>query len=262
MRSGAAIVLALAGTGVLPAAGHRDQVPTPAAPVVVAGVPVTMAQARERAGSQADDDQVIEAIAELTLGRWVAGEAARRGVRADPKQIAAAIRRERSADHGVDAAARAQMAQTVLRRTLVRSITRHALGAPAWGRAFAELNDRWRALTACASGVSAPRDRCANLPLSSERCRWIAFGDLCRLPSEWFTNVDLVGELNPPGGDLNCVPEGDTALRRLRAYLARTAPAVLKRLVFDVDCDPQLIAARRRSDVVVALHAVARLAAR
>jgi hypothetical protein len=74
-------------------------------------------------------------------------------------------------------------------------------------------------------------------------------------------NIDLVGELNPPGGDLNCVPEGDAALHRLRAYLVRTAPVVAKRLVFDVDCDPQLIAARRRADLVVALRAVAHLAA-
>jgi hypothetical protein len=261
MRCGTAIVLALAGVWLLPAAARADPAPTPAAPVVVAGVPVTMAQARERARSQVDDDLVIEAIAELTLARWVAGEAARHGVRADPKQIAAAIRRERVADNRVDAVARAQMAQTILRRTLVRSMTAHTHGAPAWGRAFAQLNDRWRAMTRCASGVTAPRDRCANLPLSSERCRWIAFGDLCRLPTEWFINVDLVGELNPPGGELSCVPEGDAALRRLRAYLARTAPAVLRRLVFDSDCDPQLIAARRRSDVVVALHAIARLLA-
>jgi hypothetical protein len=198
MRSGAAMVLALAGVGLLPAATHRDRPQqTPSAPVIVAGVPVTMAQARERAGTRADDDQVIDALDELTLARWVAGEAAKRGVRADPKRVAAGIRRERAADHRVDAAARAQMAETVLRRALVRSVTAGAHSARSWSTAFDDLNDRWRAVTRCARGTTAPRDRCANLPLSSDRCRWMAFGDVCHLPSEWFTNVDLVGRAQP-----------------------------------------------------------------
>jgi hypothetical protein len=36
---------------------------------------------------------------------------------------------------------------------------------------------------------------------------------------------------------------------------------VRKRVFFDDDCDPQLISARHRADLVVALHAVARLRA-
>jgi hypothetical protein len=81
------------------------------------------------------------------------------------------------------------------------------------------------------------------------------------VPTEWFTNIHLVDGLSPLGKELNCLAEGDDALRRVRRYLARTAPTVLRRVDFDADCDPQLIAARRRSDLVVVLRAVAHLAA-
>jgi hypothetical protein len=261
MRQGIAAAVACAATCLAPAAASAaDQVPTADAPVVVAGVPITMAQARERAGAGADDDQVTGALGELTLARWIAGEAKRRGVRADQRKIAAAIRREIAADHRVDAAERARMAETVLRRALVASITRHAHDQGAWNRAFADLDRRWRAVTQCAPGPTAPSGRCANVPLGSDRCTWIAFGDVCHAGSEWFTNIDLVGELNLPGRELSCVPEGDDAVARVRRYLLRHAPLVRKRVVFDDDCDPQLITAKRRADLAVALRAVARLA--
>jgi hypothetical protein len=48
---------------------------------------------------------------------------------------------------------------------------------------------------------------------------------------------------------------------RLRAYLKRTARAVLRRTSFDVDCRPQTLQTRRRSDLFVVLHAIARIAA-
>jgi hypothetical protein len=250
-----AVCLAPAGV-----AAAADQAPTADAPVVVNGVPITMAQARERAGARADGDQVLDALGELTLARWVTGEAARRGVRADRREIAAGIRRERDAGNRVDAGERARMADTVLRRALVASMTRHAGGQRAWTKAFAHLDRRWRAVTTCLPGKTAPSGRCANIPLGSDRCTWIAFGDVCHAFSEWFTNIDLVGELHSPGADLSCVPDGDDAVARVRAYLLRHAPAVPKRVFFDDDCDPQLITARRRADLEVALRAVARLA--
>jgi hypothetical protein len=86
MRAGLAIAVALATSAAPPPAQ------TPAAPVVVAGVPVTMAQARERAGSHADGDRVIDALGELTPARWVGGEAKRRGVRADARRGAPSCR--------------------------------------------------------------------------------------------------------------------------------------------------------------------------
>ena len=47
---------------------------------------------------------------------------------------------------------------------------------------------------------------------------------------------------------------------RLRAYLKRTAPRVLRRTSFDFDCDPQTFQTRYRSDIVVVFHAIARIA--
>jgi hypothetical protein len=254
MRSGTAIVLALVGLWLAPGAAGAH-------PAVVAGTPVAAAQLRERARGSSEPSLVRDALGELVLARWVAGESPRRGARADPDEVAAAIRRQRASDQHVDKVDRAQMAETVLRRALVDAITAQTRGSRAWGAAFDDLSRRWRAKTTCARGASAPRGRCANLPLGPEHCRWIAFGDLCHVPSEWFIELDLIGELHSPGADLNCVPEGDDAVARVRAYLARTAPAVRKRLFFDSDCDPQLITARHRADLVVALHAVARLRA-
>jgi hypothetical protein len=263
MRQGIAAVGACAALCVAPAgaAAAAGQVPSADAPVVVKGVPITMAQAHERAGSRADADQVDDAIAELVLARWVAGEAARRGVRADPGEIAAGIRRERAAGNRVGAAERARMAETVLRRALVASMTRHAHGQRAWSRAFADLARRWRAVTRCLPGHTAPSGRCANVPVGSDHCAWLAFGDVCHAFSEWFTNIDLVGELNPPGKELDCIPDGDDAVDRVRSYLRRHSPAVAKRVFFDTDCDPQLITAKQRADLEVARCAVARLGA-
>jgi hypothetical protein len=81
--------------------------------------------------------------------RWVAGEAALRAVRAD-------------------------------------AITADAHGlSRAWGAGLDDMNRRWRAVTTCAAGHTAPRDRCANLRTSANECRWFALGDACKYISEW-----------------------------------------------------------------------------
>jgi hypothetical protein len=135
MRSGTAIVLAMASLWLLPSAAGAH-------PAVVAGTPVTAAQVHQRARGDTGVERVKDAVAELVLARWVAGEAARRGVRADPNEVAAGIRRDRAAGHRVDAVARAQMAETVLRRALVDSITHQTRGSRAWGAAFDDLSSR------------------------------------------------------------------------------------------------------------------------
>ena len=80
MRQGlAAMVACLA-----PAGAAGDPVPSPSAPAVVGGVPVTKAQARARAGSRAGTYEVRQTFADLVQARFVAGEAALRGLSTNP----------------------------------------------------------------------------------------------------------------------------------------------------------------------------------
>jgi hypothetical protein len=278
-----AALVVLSAVALAPGRGAAA-VPTAQAPIVVAGVPVTLDQARARAGSKADADVVATALTALAHARWVAGEAARRRVRGNPARVAGVLAREQRAAGGVaqwqrflaergipETEARARIEEQVLREALVDAITASARGhARRWGAAMDAFNERWRAVTACAPDV-AERDVCGNLKRTKERCDWYALGDggffplgqLCRVPSEWFVNLDLIEQFYPRSDptELACVPHGDAAVARLRRYLRRTAPLVAHGVFFDDDCDPQLITAPSRSALVTALHGVAHIAA-
>jgi hypothetical protein len=261
--------------------------PMPEAPVVVAGVPVTLEQARARVGSHRISDlDVQEQLASLVHARWVAGEAALRGVTARPARVAAIVAREQRAvggakqwrrylaDIGVpEVEARAQIQERVTRDALVDAITADAHGDPRrWGRAVDDFNRRWRAVTACAVGLRGPvRISCGNVARSTARCNWyplgegglFGLGDLCHDDHGWSVDVDLVEQFSPHSdpGELACVPHGDAALARLKRYLRSSAPRVLRATFFDDDCDPQFISASHRSAMVTTLHAIARIAA-
>jgi hypothetical protein len=270
-----------------PSRAAADVVPTPDAPVVVAGAPVTLAQAQARAGSSPISGfDVQEQVASLVHARWVAGEAARRGVTARPAGVAAVIAREQRAtggaeqwrrylaDRGVpEVEARAQIEEGGLRDALVDAITAGAHGDPRrWGRVMDDFNRRWRAATVCAAGLGGPvRISCGNVARSTARCEWyplsegglFGLGDLCRDERGWSVDVDLVEQFHPHSdpGELACVTDGDDALARLKRYLRHSAPRVLRATFFDADCDPQLIAASYRSAVVTTLHAIAQIGA-
>jgi hypothetical protein len=276
------IAVALAAVALAPGQAAAAPVPTAQAPVVVAGVPVTLDQARARAGS--NDDALDRTLTEVVHARWVAREAARRGVHGNPARAAGVLARAQRAAGGAaqwrrfladrriaESEARAQIAEQVLREALVDAITGRAHGdARRWGAAMDAFNRRSRAVTVCASTV-VEREVCGNLEPPKERCTWFALGDsgffplgrLCHVTSEWFVNLDLIEQLYPRRDptELACVPHGDAAVARVRRYLRRTAPAVAHQVSFDSDCDPQLITARRRSALVTALRAVAHLAA-
>jgi hypothetical protein len=276
------IAVALAAVALAPGQAAAGPVPTALAPVVVAGVPVTLDQARARAGTSADE--LDTTVTELVHARWVAREAARRGVHGNPPRVAGVLARVQRAsggaaqwrrflaDRGIaENEARAQIEEQVLREALVDAITARAHGdARRWGAAMDAFNKRWRALTVCAATV-VERDICANLEPPEQRCTWFALGDdaffplgrLCHIPGEWFVNLDLIEQLHPRRDptELACVPDGEAAVTRVRRYLRRTAPAVARQVSFDSDCDPQLITARSRGALVTALHGVAHLAA-
>jgi hypothetical protein len=267
------IWLALAGTWLLPCAARADPVPTPQAPVVVAGAPVTLAEAQARAGAETDPDLVETQVDALVRARWVAGEAALRGVHANPARVAGVLAREQRTSGPADATRRAEVEEQVLREALVDSITAQAHGdARPWGAALDDFNRRWRAVTVCAPGLSGGlRDDCGNYTPRKHGCSWFGIGtsgffglgDLCDLGKQWAVDVDLVTEFYPRSdpSDLACLPQGDAALARLRRYLKRTAPRVQHLTFFDGDCDPQLMAFPYRSAGVTVLHAVARIAA-
>lgn len=110
MRQG---LWAIAACGLVCAAPARAQTapaPTKDAPVVVAGVPVTLAQAKARTGRDPAPFQVRDMLADLAQARVLAGEAAVRGVSADPDEVAAAVAREQLHSGG-EAAWRASLKQ-------------------------------------------------------------------------------------------------------------------------------------------------------
>jgi hypothetical protein len=82
----------------------------------------------------------------------------------------------------------------------------------------------------------------------------------CAIVSPWGGFVDLARTFCTGKVVASCDDEGERARRRLRVYLKRTAPRVLRRTSFDFDCDPQTFQTRYRSDIVVVFHAIARIA--
>jgi hypothetical protein len=280
-------VLALGVLGIACGPARGDPAPTAATPVVVAGKPVALEQARQRAGHGADPDLVDAQLMQLVHARWVAGEAARHGVMASPARVRALVAREQRSAGGAaawrrslarqgvpEAEARSQLAEQALREALLDTITAGAHGNPRrWGRAVDQFNRHWRAQTVCAVGMhSQVRASCGNVPQPKRPCAWTLLGDagffplgeLCWVKGRWFVNLDLIEQFHPNAdpADLACVPDGDRALARVRRYVERTAPRVARQVFFDEDCDPQLVDARSRTAVITVLHAVARIGAR
>ena len=93
-------MVVLAVVGLWPARSAADPAPTPDAPVVVAGVPVTVEQARQRAGRDAEELDISGELRPIVHARWVAGEAARLGVAAKPGRVAALLIRAQRAFGG------------------------------------------------------------------------------------------------------------------------------------------------------------------
>jgi hypothetical protein len=267
---------AIAVACLAPAGAAGDPAPAPSAPAVVAGVPVTMAQARARAGSKADTYDVRQAFADLVRARFAASEAALRGLSTNPDYLARALAAEQSSWGGeaawrtylkgagiAESQSRAAIADQALGATLTDAITDAAHGdAQAWGRAFDEMHGRWRAQTTCsATIVDQIPDWCGNRPARHRGCKWFAVSELCAVGGvHWGTWIHIADLFYPGKVFGTCDREGRRARARLRDYLKRTAPGVLHRTSLRPDCTPQTIQTQRRADLVVVLHAIARIA--
>jgi hypothetical protein len=263
------------------AAAQSTPAPAQDAPAVVAGTRVTMGQARARAGSEAGTYEVRETFVDLVQARFIAGEAALRGISATPEDVQraqaaeqygwggeAAWRASLKARGIAESEGRAAVADAALAAKLTDTITAAAGGdAQAWGRTFLDIHARWRAQTTCtATTVNRIPDWCGNTPPRPGPCVWYGVGEGCALvyagdASKWGAFVDLADTVFEGRVVGTCDDEADRARARLRAYLKRTAPAVLRRTRFDVDCRPQTLQTRRRGDLFVVLHAIARIAA-
>jgi hypothetical protein len=277
MRQGIWAIAACALLWGAPAHAQTGPAPTKDAPVVVAGVPVTQAQARARAGSRAGTYEVRETYTDLVQARFIAGEAALRGVAATPDDV----RREQLAeeagwggeeawrfflkDRGIpEAEARAEIADRALAAKLTDAFTDAAHGdTRAWGASFFTMRARWRAQTTCSTEMTRRiPDWCGNSPPRERPCLWFGAGELCAIVTRWGGFVDLARTFYPGKVVATCDDEGERARHRLRVYLKRTAPRVLRRTSFNVDCGPQTFQTRYRSDIVVVFHAIARIAER
>jgi hypothetical protein len=275
MRQGLWGMVACALVCAAPARAQMAPAPTKDAPVVVAGVPVSLAQARARAGSRADEFEVRDTYADLVQAQFIAAEAALRGIRATPDDV----RREQLAeeagwggeeswrfflkDRGIsEAEGRAEIADRALAARLTDALTDSARGdTSAWGASFLAMQARWRAQAACSAEMTRRiPDWCGNSPARRRPCLWFGVGDLCATVSEWAGFVDLARTFYPGKVVATCDDEGERARKRLRVYLGRTAPRVLRRTSFDFDCAPQTFQTRYRSDIVVVFHAIARIA--
>jgi hypothetical protein len=85
MRQGIWAIVACALACAPSAAAQTPPAPAQDAPVVVAGTHVTMAQARARAGTEAGTYEVRATLTDLVQARFIAGEAALRGIGATPR---------------------------------------------------------------------------------------------------------------------------------------------------------------------------------
>lgn len=103
-------------------------------------------------------------------------------------------------------------------------------------------------------------DWCGNSPPRGRPCLWFGAGELCAIVTRWGGFVDLAQTFYPGKVFGTCDNEGERARHRLRVYLKRTAPRVLRRTNFDVDCSTQTFQTRSRADIVVVFHAIARIA--
>jgi hypothetical protein len=103
--------------------------------------------------------------------------------------------------------------------------------------------------------------------MRKDPCFWFGVGTVCRWiyrppkGDRWGGYTDLELLFEPDVAGLSCDVGDENTLPRLRACLKRTAPAVLRRASFDPTCDPQIVGTRRRADLVVVFHAIARIVA-
>jgi hypothetical protein len=218
------------------------QAPSPEAPIVVDGAPITLAQldAQEVFDPEAPVEARRAAAGSILIEQaWLEREASRRGVTGDdPRQ---------------------RIAQDVLRTTR---------GARGYARAYRRMVARWRSRTACGPGLApdarpdlllsneyALADVCGNVAHPSDapfHCHPIALLRLCedRGRREWFAVGDATryaGTYNNHGAEL-----------RLRKRLRLRHPRLVRRLEWDSDADFVDVRARSRIDVVAVIRELSR----
>jgi hypothetical protein len=276
MRQGIWTIAACALLWGAPAHAQTAPAPTKDAPVVVAGVPVPLAQAHARAGSRADAFEAGEKYTDLVQARFIAGEAALLGVSATPDDV----HREQLAEEagwggerawrnflesqGIsEAEARAEIADRALAAKLTDALTDAAGGdARAWGASLFAMQSRWRSQTSCSPRMTDRiPDWCGNTPPRERPCLWFGAGEVCGTVGGWKGFADIARTFYRGKVVATCDDEGERARHRLRVYLKRTAPRVLRRATFNPDCGPQTLETPYRADIVVVFHAIARIAA-
>jgi hypothetical protein len=222
------------------------QAPTPEAPVVVDGTPITLAEIDAQPPALPDDSLPVEqrralAASVLIERAWLAREAERRDATGDdPRQ---------------------RIAQDVLRTTR---------GLRGYADAYRRMVSRWRPRTACGPGLAHDAypdlllsqeyllaDVCGDVPRPSGepfRCYPMALLRLCSNLNrrEWFAVGDAtryVGTYNNHGAEA-----------RLRKRLRRRDPLLARRLSWDSDADFVDVRAKSRIDVVAVLRELIRKA--
>jgi hypothetical protein len=248
--------------------------PTPAQPIVVADRPIALTTIQRNAQTLVDDrrdlpgtyEEIaddVRAADEATEAAWIAGEAAARGLSADPKLVDAALAREKRV-HGSDYAsllgpetageARARVAGDVLRETVGAALAGSA-GA-SFARTFDAFHARWRAATQCLPHWRyALQDRCGNLRHPHDSCVWMGEADVCAAGGAFLIEHDLAAALYParrPGA------RADAAAV---ALLRRSVPrAVLRRVRILTADGLEQVHGHRRADLVTVAQVLQRLA--
>ena len=250
--------------------------PPPQTPVIVAGQPIAAAAMNKLGDHPVDSrrDQPIyraglparvRGADEATEAAWMAGEARRLHVTADPADVDRALAAEQHEWEDWAAAlppetpdeARARLARGVLEAAVGRALAARAHTTAGFAKVFDAFHRRWRARTSCRNlWRDPPMDRCANFKVR-EACVWMGAADVCasERPRFWFIAYDLSGALHPGKPDLDAF-DADHALSRLRAALPR---GVRRRLNFEAEADEQLLDGRRRLDVIAAARAILEL---
>jgi hypothetical protein len=218
------------------------QAPTPEAPVVVDGTPITLAEI--------DAQPVFDPEAP---------GARRRALAASVLIERGGLEREASRRDAVGDDPRQRIAQDVLRTT-------H--GTRGYAAAYRRMVSRWRPRTTCGPGLAHNAypdllfsqeyllaDVCGNVPRPSGppfRCYPMALLRLCHDPErhEWLAAGDAtryVGTYNNNGAEA-----------RLRKRLRRRDPLLARRLSWDSDADFVDVHARSRIDVVAVIRELTR----
>jgi hypothetical protein len=218
------------------------QAPTPEAPVVVDGTPITLAEI--------DAQPVFEPAARV---------AQRRALAASILIERAWLEREASRREAIGDDPRQRIAQHVLRTTR---------GTHGYAAAYRRMVSRWRPRTACGPGLAHAAypdlflsqeyllaDVCGNVPRPAGppfRCYPMALLRLCHDPErhEWLAVGDAtryVGTYNNHGAE-----------SRLRKRLRRRDALLARRLSWDSNADFVDVRARSRTDIVAVIRELTR----